>query len=257
MFNATYFRYDGRWSGEFGLQIVDFDENNVVESEVVSLTPSLQKTAGSPRFFLSSNDLDDSPSCEFSVVSEIEIPAEMRGEILSWLIGRRTFRKLQFECGDNDDFAFYCIFTNASTIWISGRCHGFRLTAKFDSQFARGTPTEVVISAGRNISAQITNKTLIGDQYTYPTVKFTGSSLDIVNKTDDSTRHFRLAGIPSGETIIVDNETRTIKGNNSGAKLGYFTSKNWLRLLGGSNELLVTADGDVTITCPYYVMIGY
>ena len=256
MFSATYFRYDGRWSGEFGLQIVDFDSNDVVESEVCTLTPTFQKASGSIRFLHGGIDCDSPPSCEFSVISEIEINAEMRSDILAWLVGRKQFKQLQFEGSDSDDFVYYCIFTSVKTIWVNGRCHGFRLTAQFDSLYARGNPTQVTVESGTH-EIQLFNKSVINDSYTYPTVQFAGQSVDIVNKTDDTSRHFTFSGLSSGEIITVDNEARYIASNKSGEKLGKFTSKKWLRLVSGNNNLTIVSSGSVTITCPYYVMIGY
>lgn len=256
MFNATYFRYDGRWSGTYGLQIVDFDDSAVRETDAFSPTLSLQKVPGSLRFFHGGVEYDSAPACEFSVLSEQELTGDIRSVILSWLIGRKQFKPMRFEDGDNDEFTYYCVFTSAKTIWINGRCHGFRLTAQFDSPFARGTATTAIVTAGTH-TIQMRNKSDIIDGYTYPIVTFTGGDIDIVNTTDDSQRHFTFEGIGAAETITVDNEIRHISSSLGGVKLGNFTSKNWLRLRPGINNLTVTSAGNVTITCPYYAMIGY
>ena len=256
MFNATYFRYDGQWSGTYGLQIADFDDNSVKETDSFSPTLSLQKVPGSLRFFHGGVEYESAPVCEFSVLSEEELSGKMRSIILSWLIGRKQFKPLKFEDGDNAEFTYYCVFTSAKTIWINGHCHGFRLTAQFDSPFARGESTKVTVSSGTH-TVKIINKSDIVDDYTYPIVTFTGGSVDIVNTTDDSERHFTFSGLGTNEVITVDNEIKHISSTASGEKLSNFTSKKWLRLKKGVNELTIVATGDVTISCPYYAMIGY
>lgn len=256
MFNATYFRYDGTSSQNYGLQIVDFDDGAVKETDAFSPTLSLQKVPGAVRFFHGGIEYDSAPTCEFSVVSEQELTPAIRRTLLSWLVGRKQFKALQFIGGDNSDFTYYCVFTSARTIWINGRCHGLRLTAQFDSPFARGTATIATAASGTS-TIQIENKSDIVDGYVYPIVQFTGGSIDIVNTTDDSQRHFTFSGLTSSEVITVDNEVRHISSTIGGEKLSKFTSKNWLRLRPGVNSLRITAAGAVTITCPYYAMIGY
>lgn len=256
MFNATYFTYDGTSSETYGLQIVDFDDGAVKEADAFSPTLSLQKVPGSLRFFHGGVEYDSAPACEFSVLSESELSLTQRRAILSWLVGRKTFKDLRFIGGDSEDFTYRSVFTGAKTIWVRGRCHGFRLTVQFDSPFARGTSVVQTVSAGTH-TINLNNPSDITDGYTYPIVVFTGGSIDIVNTTDDSQRHFTFSGLAPTETITVDNEVRHISSTISGEKLSNFTSKNWLRLRKGNNSLTITASGAVTITCPHYAMIGY
>jgi hypothetical protein len=256
MFNATYFRYNGRWSGEYGLRIADFGHTNIVESDAISTKVSLLKAPGSVRFFYSGVEYDSAPTCEFCVLSDMEITAEIRTSVLSWLIGKNGFKPLTFEDGDNSNFTYYCIFTSAKNIWVNGRCYGFRLTAQFDSPYARGTSTTVNVGSGTN-TVTLCNRSDIVGNYVYPIVQFTGASVDIVNETDDENRHFTFSGLANNETITVDNEMRFIRSTLGGEKLSKFTSKKWLRLRPGNNTLRITSPGSVTITCPYYAMIGY
>ena len=256
MFNATYFRYDGQWSGTYGLQIVDFDDNAVKETDAFSPTLSLQKAPGSLRFYHSGVEYDSAPTCEFSVLSEQELTGVTRSKIMSWLVGRNQFKALTFDSDDNVGFTYWCVFTSIKTIWVNGRCHGFRLTAQFDSPFARGQATSVSVEAGTH-QVVLRNNSDLADRYTYPVVEFTGGSIDIVNLTDDAYRHFTFSGLSSTEVVTVDNEARYITSTMGGQKLSNFTSKNWLRLRPGNNTLQITAKGQVNISCPYYAMIGY
>ena len=180
----------------------------------------------------------------------------IRREILSWLVGRKEFKKLQIHQIDLESYYYNCVFTDAEIVYINGRCHGFRLTANFDSPYAYGTPTKITVGAGTH-TVRIENKSDIKDNYIYPIVQFTGGSVDIVNTTDDSQRHFSFSGLVTTEVITVDNEVKFISSNIGGEKLSKFTSKNWLRLRPGYNTLNIVSTGTVTITCPHYVMIGY
>lgn len=255
MFNATYFKYDGILSARYGLRIADFDDSNVRETEAFSPSLSLLKAPGQIRFFYGKIEYDSAPTCEFSVITEEALPGAARSVIISWLIGRNEFKPLQFIDGDNMDFVYYCIFTDVKTIWVNGQCHGFRLTAQFDSPFARGPETKIDVDAGTH-TVSIENSSDV-DGYVYPLVTFTGGGVDIVNMTDDPSRHFTFEGVDPSETVTVDNEVRHISGESGGAKLDCFTGKNWLRLRRGQNTLKIVAQGKVTISCPYYAMVGY
>lgn len=255
MYNARYFHYDGIWSGMYGLQLADFDSDPVRETETYARNLSVLKAPSLVRFFYGGDDDASAPECEFAVISQEGIPGEMRGEILSWLVGRKGFKPLILEDDDNSGFTYYCNFTRAETIWINGLCHGFRLTGTLDSYFARGVPTVAKAAAGTH-EIKIQNRSDIVDEYVYPKVEFTGSSVSIINKTDDPARAFEFTGLDSDEKIVVDNELRTIESSTSDMRLDKF-NKNWLRLRRGSNTLSITSEGDVTITCPRYALIGY
>lgn len=253
--NATYFTYDGTYSGDYGLQIADFNVNSVEENEAFSPSLSTIKVPSSLRAYHGGISYDNTLSCEFSVISEVEIPPATRSLILSWLVGRKEFKSLKFHNTNWEEFDYYCVFTNSSTIYINGVCHGFRLTATFDSPFARGKATTATTTAGTH-TIIIDNKSDIRDGYTYPKIEFTGN-ITVTNTTDDNNRQFKFENVGNSETITVDNEMKTITSTASGEKLSNFTSKNWLRLRKGINQLTVVSSGNVTITCPYYAMIGY
>lgn len=254
MFNATYFTYDGIFSGSYGLQIADFDDNAVKEGEALTLTLALQKASGALRFSHSGIECDTPPTCEFAVIRDSEFSAADRKEIMAWLVGRNDFKELTFTGGDSDGYTYRCVFTSVSTISVHGRCYGFRLTAQFDSPYARGIATSVTVGSGTHTISLVNNSGIM-DDYVYPMVEFTGASVDIVNTTDDSSRHFTFSGM-SG-TTTVDNETRHIQNSAGSMPLSGFTSKKWLRLRRGTNVLKITSAGTVKITCPNYAIIGY
>lgn len=259
MVNATYFTYDGIFSGRYGLQIASFTglvPESVEENDAFSPNLTVLKVPSLNRFYHGGIEYDSAPQCEFTVVSSDIITAESRSSILSWLIGRNQFKPLVFLNNDLSAFTYYCVFTGVTTIFVNGECHGFKLTASFDSPFARGTPTVATATSGTH-TITINNKSDIVDGYTYPKVEFDGGGISIINTTDDPNRAFVFSGLISSEKLTVDCETKIIQSNFGGEKLSNFTSKNWLRLRKGINTLTITSYGDVTITCPHYAMIGY
>lgn len=255
MIGAVYFTYAGVFSGSYGLKIADFDSSNIGENQAFSPSLSLLKTPSKIRFYHGGLEYNEPVSFEFSVISENVIPHELRTSILSWLVGRGSFLPLRFHDDSLESFTYYCVFTESSTIYVNGACHGFKLTATFDSPFARGESTSVTTTSGAN-HVSILNRSDLFYRYTYPVVEFTGGSIDIVNLTDDISRHFTMSGFNQSDVVTVDNEVKTITCSTPGDNLSKFTSKHWLRLRPGSNTLLVVSNGDVTITCPRYAMIG-
>lgn len=290
MFNATYFTYDGVFSGTYGLIMADFDDSSVVETTAFSPVLNTVKPVSVNRFYHNGITYEDLPQHQITVVSETEIPDLVRREILSWLVGRNKFKKLQIHQADLECYYYNCVFTNAEIIYINGRCHGFRMTANFDSPYAYGNPTAGKLESGTNSVVKILNSSDIIDGYVYPTISFAVSgtcntdaqavawtesqdalatrnqdgtktplssyNICIINKTDDENRRFIFAGLQTGESVTVDNEVKHISSSVSGERLSNF-NKNWLRLRPGYNELLVDINGTGTITCPHYAMIGF
>ena len=287
MFNAMYFTYDGVYSGTYGLTIADFNDDAITETQVFSPTLNTIKPPQLNRFLHNGVFYNQVPQFQFSVISEREIPDFVRREILSWLVGRKEFKPLQIHQADLEDYFYNCVFTNTEIIYVNGRCHGFKLTANFDSHYAYGKNVVEKLSSGKMI---IHNRSDIYGEYTYPTIEFTvgttpltsnkdaikwaseqpslknadGTSscnsydVCITNLTDDTQRHFVLAGLRAGEKITVNNEIKHISSSIAGEKLSHF-NRNWLRLRPGKNELKVEINdtGDGEIRCPTYIMIGF
>ena len=256
---ASFFAYDGIASSTFGLQIASFTgltPESVEETEAFTPTLTTLKVPTLPRFYHGGVEYDSAPQYQFTVVSQAELTPADRSSILSWLIGRNAFKPLVFNGFGIEDITYYGVFTGVSTVFVNGRCHGFNLTVTFDSPYARKESTVVTTTSGTH-TITINNNSDIVDGYVYPAVDFTGSEISIVNVTDDANRAFVFSGLEATEQMHVDCETKIITSNLSGEKLSKFTSKNWLRLRKGENTLVVVSQGDVTITCPCYVMVGF
>lgn len=256
MFNAIYFTYDGVYSGNYGLKIASMNREYVETTTAFAPTLSLAKGAKSKRFFYSGIDYEDSPEFQFSVFSEEKIGDLQRREILSWLTGRNQFKKLYIHQEEYNDVYFNCIFKNVDIIYVGGDCHGFALTAKFDSNYCYGRPITITktLTGGTPLSVSVYNNSDVVDDYVYPTLTFKGD-ISIKNQTDNG-RITKYQDAEPNETITIDNELKIVSSTIGGDKLSNF-NMNWLRFKKGANNLEITGTGQVTIVCPQYILLGF
>jgi len=272
MLNATNFIYDGVDSEDYGLMIASFDDEHVNTTQVFAPSLNITKASRANRFNYSSIKYEDSPEHRFSIISEDNIDGETRREILSWLTGRRGFKKLIIKQNDyliaNDAdetnidnyYYFNCIFTSVDIIYVNGWCHGFEVSAKFDSPYCYAVPA-VYEYDRENITVE---EIFPQDVYIYPVVEFTangeGDSLTVTGGatglpfelTQTATQPFA-----SNSKIIVDNEKQIITGGNDyPASLDNF-NLNWLALDNEHKELTVVTGGTLIIRVPRYALIGF
>lgn len=255
MFNASYFTYDGVFSGLYGLTIASFDDEHVTETLAFSPTLNTFKPVWSNKFYHNGVVYEQAPSFQFSILSEDVISDRQRRNILAWLVGRNAYKQLIIHQPDFELYTYNCVFTETNIIYVNGQCHGFKITANFDSWYTRGMPTKVSKSFAFDGTLYLQNNSDVVDSYVYPVVKFQGD-ISITNKTDNENRTFIFENVSPNELITVDNEIRSIKSDTVGTKLSKF-NKNWLRLKNGKNELEVTSNGAFEIICPCYAMIGF
>lgn len=269
MFYAKEFSYAGRPSTKYNLLIAEIDGSNVVETDSCSFELNAVKASASHKFIHAGINVGEAPTCEISLIRQEPIPASLRGEILSWLLGKPQFEKLTFKKSDNSTFTFYCVFTHASNIYVNGYCRGFRLTMTMDSIYARGTPTEIKIKNPAELTSvqdkthtvRLLNNSQIIDGYTYPFVEFSGAGITIVNETDDSSRAFTVTPMDVSAVTKIDNEAMTIKSTSSNSTTPmYGFGRRWLRLKNGYNNLKITLEtpgAEARIVCPHYALIGF
>ena len=263
MFNASYFTYDGVFSGEYGLRIADFDADTINTTDVFSKEVITTKPARLDRFFYSGSRLTNPQRYSFTILSERQISDDARREILSWLLSRSEYKKLVVHQPDLEGYWYNCVFPDINIVYARGRCVGFTVTALFDSMYGYGEPKTFTVSGtGGTRTLSLNNESDVLDGYVYPKVSFRASSpssgfdIQLINNTDDSSRVFGFSGLSPNESVSVDNELKIITSSVSGDKLSNFT-KQWFRLRRGVNKLSVTINGTVTIECPTYVLIGY
>lgn len=275
MFNASYFTYDGIFSGDYGLRIASFNSDSMQTTNQPELSINVVKPSKSKRFYLSGLDYESAPTFEFTVISDRPIDPEHKRVIMSWLDGRNSFRDLIFDQPGFIDITYKCIFQITEIRYHKGECIGFGLTATFNSLYQRGADIVKKYSGTGSVdNVIIYNNSDIPDEYVYPIVKFkatsalsTGENIIIQNLTEDpgGTRKFFFKNLSPNNEVTVNNETRQMTALMDNDILQNFckddeatmSKKNWLRLRPGKNVLAVQINGELSITCPQYIKIGF
>lgn len=256
MITAKHFTYNGVSSQEYGLEIAAFNnDENVTESEVYNANVTTLQVPNNLRVTRGTYERGVPSSFTFSIVRYPEITAAERSVIISWLLSNKYFSPIKFF---QDDLTYYTIngiFTAIESIFVNGRCQGFTLTVQPDSFYAKGVPTEVNVTTAGTSVVSIRNNSEIYNEYVYPVVTFTGTSVSITNITDDENRTFAFNGLTATEYMVVDCETKLIIPSSGGSKLSNF-NKLWLRLRPGINQLRIITPGTVKVTCPTYMLFG-
>lgn len=261
IFSASYFTYDGIYSGEFGLQLADFNADSVTDTQIYDPTIITSKSSRSKVFIFHGATYDSLPQCEMCMLTEAPIHDINRRAILSWLTGVEGFKQLIIHQPDLERYEYKCIFSNIRSVYVNGRCHGFRVTANFNSpyQTAKNNIITINSSDGGTQTIVMNNESDMTDDYIYPTIVATisnGGSIRIINKTDDPERVFLLSGLLANETVTIDNNYRKIVSSTGSTRLGNF-SKRWFRLLPGKNDVEITVNGMITISYPTLAMVGF
>lgn len=276
MLRATYFTYDGVYSGDYGLKIATLNseplnETTYIEPSIVTSIPAKAK-----KFFYQDIKYEAPPTYEFSILRDEPMPDVMQREILTWLDARRGFKELIIHQPEFADYTYKCIFTVVSIIYHMGQCVGFNLRAMFDSiyHYGKATTTKKIYGDGTVKTIEVYNNSDVIDEYVYPLVVFKtenyfdngevdedGNKLNncnilIYNDSDDEDREFKFNGVALKSEISINNELKIITCENDAGLLSKF-NKKWLRLKKGKNILRVQFSGELEIICPLYVKIRF
>lgn len=263
MLNTNYITYDGVVSINFGLQLGSFESGSGAQNTSI-YSPEIKtlKANQNSKFGITKNDISAPPEYELILVSESTISPVVIRKIMRWLTADGGFKKLIINRQDLQGYYAMCAFKNIEEIKVNNYCVGFKMTAVLDSSYWYGETETIYLSNANLVDKviQIVNKS-DKDEYAYPQLKFTlnsgATNIKIVNLSDDEGRIFELENLPSNTQIIIDNELRIIDG--SGVSLNNFKegSMNWIRLIRGINNLSITMNGEGSITCPQYSLIGF
>lgn len=267
MFGSQYFMYDDRDSSVYGLMLADFDDEAVVETAVFSPVLNTYKPANGYHFVHGGINYETPPQHRFSMISEAEIDDNYRRVILEWLTGRNGFK--EFRLSDNRYYNYWykCVFTDVDIIYIRGKCHGFRVTANFDSPYARidaGGRGDLICSLTTNEAAtNVAFDDCPRDGFVDPLIVFTGSDLHLSyrdNSTPSGCELIIAPALGNSGTYHIDCESRKIT-LSSGAvcKLHELNfNKQWPRIHWGGGQF--EAWGNFTkcdIYAKRYAMIGF
>lgn len=270
MLNTNYITYDGVVSIKFGLQLGSFEsESGAQDTSIYSPDIKTTKTQRTGKFAITNNTISSPPEYELTLVSETLLSPVMIRKVMRWLISDGEYKKLVINRQDLEQYYAMCSFKDISEIKVNGYCTGFKMTAVLDSPYWYGENEIEKIYNGDYTggkTVRITNKSDIYD-YAYPKIEFTlnpnATTLKIVNKTDNEARVFELANLNPNTTYTIDNELMKLEGTGASLEKNFKKEKdgkqemNWVRLVKGINELEITFNGEMTISCPQYAIIGF
>ena len=255
-FYAREFSFDGIPSSNYALTISSTTDG----SEVSTNFPGDVKLFTEKLF----NRTDEfyygasvEPSLEFPVTfltDNEELMAVNLEKIGLWLFGKRNYSDLKILQPDMQNVTYRCFMLQPKIIRIGNTIKG--VSALVHSKDPWGLSEEKMYTYTFTppvSNVVITNNNLSDDSgYLYPnmtiTMADTGGDISITN-TSDNNRVFSFSGLLANEVITIDNSLQIISSNSGLRRLGNF-NKNFLRLVSGSNNLLIT--GAVTqITLEY------
>jgi hypothetical protein len=185
----------------------------------------------------------------------------VRQQVFDWLYSPRQY--CDFISSDNLAKVYKIIFTSPlefNTIsltegyfTLSGQMYPHAYTILTSTPVSvTSTPTNITIINEQNV------RNYDNTYYYYPIIyaDLTGaaSSIKIVN-TSDSNRVFEITGLDALEELYIDNELKIINSSVTGAnRFATLTSKQWLRLIKGSNVLRIDTTCDLVIQCQYPIL---
>lgn len=169
---------------------------------------------------------------------------EKRLQIFKWLIKNKYCK---FYTADKPDRIFYIICTSDGKLLLNGSDQGY-IALDFDNLFPYAlspvyTQTYDLSAITSPTTIQMTNLSNVNDYY-YPEIEFqlqsTNTGVSIKNITVGG-ETITFAGLTQSETVYINNENKQIASDISGSyPINKCTSKQWLRLAQGVNNIEVT-----------------
>jgi len=183
---------------------------------------------------------------------------EKVNEIAKWLTGHQTWKVLTIDQEDMEDYHYRCMITGLRLLTDGSYPWAFSCRVTCDSPFAykaASVTTQTLTGTAKNFTIENTS---VLNGYYYPVITMTGNtgtSLAIINSSD-SGRSCSLTGMPTGSQDITIDCRNCVITSSAGYNLYPYFSRNFLRLVPGTNNLTATGTGTLAITCEFPVNIG-
>lgn len=239
-FFATSFIFDGIPCETYGLFLISVDGNGVLQnvgnSSVELFT---QQVYRKPKPYLFGTQ--QTPVLQFTLAfaSLTPLGAEYQRAIQRWLFGHSQYKKLQIQQCDYMNYYFNCILTDPEITVIGGYPYSFTCTVICDSPWAWEYPETIKINNNIYDFVYTYNNTSDNNDYIYPYVKFTTSSItntvSVLNLTDNNSG-FVMKNINTNETIEMDGEKGIINSSTGLLRFDNFDGV-FLRLVPGINKI--------------------
>lgn len=258
---GSYFDYAGVSSRVYGLIFA-----NVNTERLTNLTGDIKQNTifnkADKRAHMVGDSYEDSPiqfEAEVVVDGDHGIPLAYRREIEKWLFRQSGYRKLYidqscdifgetFELVNGIQKRMYlnCRFTNPHKLENNSGIMGYRFTVECDSCMAWQDPVlfEYRTKSGeRSISSIVVDVDTDLNDYTYPKITIqigsAGGNISLVNESDDTGRITAFENLPANSSVTM------MGGGINYISEDYYTkfsSRNFVRLLDGTNRISITGD---------------
>lgn len=212
------------------------------------------------KLYVIGDDYTNSPiSFDAEIISDdvATISKQNRRVIEKALFNRPSFQKLSvyqsedclgesYEVVDGVTKKFYlmCRFINPEKIEDGvGNVVGYKFTVECDSNlmWQEATVKTFTLTGVQSNITVLTDTDDVG--YIYPKVTIqigtSGGNITIINSTDSSTRMTKFIGLSPSISLVVNGATNYVSGEGNYDK---FANQNFIRLLDGSNSLVVSGD---------------
>lgn len=260
--SGSYFEYNGTTSRKYGLIFANVETDSFSQLSGGISSNTIYNKKDNRNYFVGES-LEDSPiqfDAEIVVDNDTPINRFDRREIEKWLFHQPGYCKLyvdmdcdtygeSYELVDGIQKRLYlnCRFINPEKIEGNGGLIGYRFEVECDSVMAWQDEVAKEYTIGNTSSTSSSVITVDVDtdlnDYVYPKVTISmgssGGDIQIINQSDSSTRATAFTSVPANATIIMRGA-----GVNyiSGDYYQKFSNKNFIRLLDGSNDLIVTGN---------------
>lgn len=250
-FNSYEFSFAGESSYQYGLMLYDFGgtgQGNVNFGNQASIVETRTNLRIQPLHF--GVNYHQKP-LEFKLVFGAEEPLDRYEleNISMWLTGHQRYQWLSIDQPDLEFVQFHCLITRLTPLTHGWLPVAFEADVVCDCPYAYGFPFEFRYNINGAANILFRNKSSV-HEYIKPTLVYTpvsGNTLSIVNHNDND-REFRLTGIPSSTSVIVDNCNGIIQETIGKINLYDGFNLNFFRLVHGDNNLTVIGNGILTIT---------
>lgn len=253
------FLYNGTESSTYNLVFANIDTSRFTQL-YGSFSSNFVFNRKTRSKYISNDVYTDSPvSLDIDIVTEDGSPiaASQLRTIENWLFIQRDYKQLYIhdpsmeETVDGVVKKLYlrCRFLNPEKQEYNGGIVGFKCTMECDSNVFWQDAIGQTFQGGSGTHTYTINVDSDIDGYIYPYVEIRMSSsgggsgwqgiIDIKNTTDDVGRVSRFENVPAGDTVKMYNDI------NYTTHYSYFVKKNFIRLLNGTNTIVVTGGIDI------------
>ena len=255
--SGNYFTYDGTSSEQYGLYFCNYETS--IQDLLVS--DADQKVVNSKRYlknyFVEDEFDDEGFQFEIDILGDELLSDDDQRIISRWLFHKPTYKKLYIdtdeECDDKwyvnengNDVRLYMNvrFINPVRVYAGGVI-GWHCVVVCDSSipiWQEVSVAEFDTESTQNLTIDVNTDLTTG--YVYPKVYITPSdtTVRIINRTDSASRYTTFVGVTVGQEFLLDGEINSVTdaGGNNNHYYELFQSRNFPRLLSGSNTIGLT-----------------